>query len=183
MAERTTHAIIRPACIQNRGQLGATMDALEMIENEILFRIKWRKERNMPPCEYHIELRIVETKEEPLDFREWHRQSRRGCTMCDLGASRDCVSAYAEYCMGARETGRMIPLSERLPDMGVDVLLLDDWISASNGNRYTHYRVGHLKAISEIRTEKGVEVSYEWGGRCDSFFNITHWQPLPKDQP
>lgn len=68
-----------------------------------------------------------------------------------------------------------VAISERLPDLGEEVLLLDSWETKAGEKSI---RVGYLESVTTLKTSSGVSHSYEWGG-TEFALNITHWMPLP----
>jgi hypothetical protein len=69
-----------------------------------------------------------------------------------------------------------IPVSERLPELEEDVLLLDDWETIGK-ERKQDIRVGYLYSTTAYKTSSGVNNDCEWRG-TEYAFNITHWLPL-----
>lgn len=75
-----------------------------------------------------------------------------------------------------------VSITEQLPEMGVDVLLFDDWGNGA-GNQHTQdMKVGRLVEITTRKTAEGISHSCEWRGH-DVIINITHWMPLPHKPP
>lgn len=73
---------------------------------------------------------------------------------------------------------RWVAVSERLPEMEVDVLLFDDWKTTAGGRRQD-MKVGYLSEFTTRKTADGIAYSCEWRGH-EFLFNITHWMPLPE---
>ncbi|MCZ2129210.1 MAG: DUF551 domain-containing protein [Bacteroidia bacterium] len=71
-----------------------------------------------------------------------------------------------------------VAVSERLPEMEVNVLLFDDWKS-TDGERMQDMKVGYLYEYTTRKTADGIAYSCEWRGH-EFLFNITHWMPLPE---
>ena len=71
-----------------------------------------------------------------------------------------------------------VSITEQLPEMGVEVLLFDDW-KCTNGERRQDMKVGYLVETTTRQTANGIAVSCEWCGG-DVFINITHWMTLPE---
>ena len=89
------------------------------------------------------------------------------------------VEAYSSASNGANPIViRWVAISERLPEMEVDVLLFDDW-KTSDGERRQDMKVGYLSEFTTRKTAEGISHSCEWRGH-EFLFNITHWMPLPE---
>lgn len=73
------------------------------------------------------------------------------------------------------------PITEQLPEMGIEVLLFDDW-KCTNGERRQDMKVGYLSEFTIRKTAEGISHSCEWRGH-DVIINITHWMPLPHKPP
>ena len=73
---------------------------------------------------------------------------------------------------------RWVAVSEKLPEMEVDVLLFDDW-KTTDGERRQDMKVGYLSEFTTRKTADGIAYSCEWRGH-EFIFNITHWMPLPE---
>ena len=76
---------------------------------------------------------------------------------------------------------KWVSISERLPEIGVEVLLFDDW-KCTNGERRQDMKVGYLSEFTIRETADGISHSCEWRGH-EFLFNITHWMPLPHKPP
>lgn len=78
--------------------------------------------------------------------------------VCDLWRSNECQNAS---CFSSTEDGcdffleerRWIPVTERLPDVGIEVLIYSE--------------------------DDGVCVDY-YGGDSFGYYEVTHWMPLPE---
>lgn len=86
------------------------------------------------------------TREEAIKFAV-HAQS-----LADLPEVKEFY-AFAESAIREQEERRWIPVTERLPDIGKDVLIYSK--------------------------EDGVDVDY-YGGDMFGYWNVTHWMPLPE---
>lgn len=86
------------------------------------------------------------TREEAIKFAV-HAQS-----LADLPEVKEFY-AFAESALREQEERRWIPVTERLPDIGKDVLIYSK--------------------------EDGVDVDY-YGGDMFGYCNVTHWMPLPE---
>ncbi len=73
---------------------------------------------------------------------------------------------------------KWVSITEQLPEMGVDVLLFDDWKTSDGNQHIQEMKVGYLSEFTTRKTANGIAVSCEWRGH-DVFINITHWMPLP----
>ena len=69
---------------------------------------------------------------------------------------------------------KWVAISERLPEIGVDVLLFDSY-----NQHIQEMKVGYLVETTTRQTANGIAVSCEWRGH-ECFINITHWMPLPQ---
>ena len=78
-----------------------------------------------------------------------------------------------------RFSEKWISIENKLPDLEVDVLLFNDWIS-SNKERNTNKVVGRLVSFTTRKTIDKTVFDCEWAGN-EFIFNITHWMPLPID--
>lgn len=76
---------------------------------------------------------------------------------------------------------KWISTTEQLPEMGVEVLLFDDW-KCTNGERRQDMKVGYLSEFTIRKTADGKAYNCEWRGH-EFLFNITHWMPLPHKPP
>lgn len=97
----------------------------------------------------------------------------------DINELLTAVDAYSSASNGANPIViRWVAISERLPEMEVDVLLFDDW-KTSDGERRQDMKVGYLSEFTTRKTAEGISHSCEWRGH-EFLFNITHWMPLPE---
>ena len=71
-----------------------------------------------------------------------------------------------------------VSITEQLPEIGVEVLLFDDW-KCTNGERRQDMKVGYLSEFTIRKTADGKAYNCEWRGH-EFLFNITHWMPLPQ---
>lgn len=68
-----------------------------------------------------------------------------------------------------------IAITDRLPELGVDVLVCKE------GEGYID--MARLESITTTQTKESTHVRYEWLSSSDledTYFQVTHWQPLPK---
>ena len=72
--------------------------------------------------------------------------------------------AFAPWCDAVREQRRWIPVSERLPEIGVRVLTLDKWKHIHDRKLYQYMSSGL------VFTPDGLKPGND----------VTHWMPLPQ---
>ena len=77
---------------------------------------------------------------------------------------------------------KWVSITEQHPEIGVDVLLFDDWGNGAGNQHTQEMKVGYLVETTTRQTANGIAVSCEWRGG-DVFINITHWMPLPPKPP
>ena len=71
-----------------------------------------------------------------------------------------------------------IAITDRLPELEVQVLVYDQWESM-DGEIMEDMRVAYLSEYTTRQNSSCITSICEWAG-CEFAFNITHWMPLPK---
>ena len=67
---------------------------------------------------------------------------------------------------------KWVSITEQHPEIGVDVLLFDDWGNGAGNQHTQEMKVGYLVETTTRQTANGIAVSCEWRGH-ECFIN-TH---------